>query len=395
MNTKQLCLLAAAGGLLLGPRQLLAQDKPTAPAPPPAEAAKPADGPENKPKPEGEHGRRHHETERHAPEMKPTPFIGVMTRALSPEVRAQTGLPDGFGLLVEDVLPESPAQAAGIKPLDVLVLLGDQRLVNMEQLAVLVRSQAKDSEITFTLKRAGAEQKITVKVGEKMMPVPPFGPRWPGSHSFRDMFGRDGEEPGRRFGEEMREKMEHFQRGMHEFQGKMQDWSRNPRDHAAPQPPQFDGEQHRGGRGPHNARPDGEKGPPPNPGTDKDGQPTPPPSGAAPKSQTSAHASAGDGTAVATASSTTSTSSSFERNVTRRDKSGEYSLRQEGESKVFTVKPADGDEQTFTVTTEEQRKAVPEAFRIKLQELDEVSKQVKAEASDEAPASAEARTTTI
>ena len=425
MNTKHLSLLVAAGGLLFGPRYLLAEDPP---APPSAEAPKPPprpeDGQDGKPRPDGdrresEHGRRHHDGDRsgpehRGPEMKATPFIGVMTRSLSPEVRAQTGLAEGFGLIVEDVLPESPAKVAGLKQHDVLVLLGDQRLVNMEQLAVLVRSSPKDSEIVFTIKRAGAEQKVTVKVGEKMMPAMPFeGPsRWPGSRPFGGGF--DGE----RFGHDLGQGIDRFQQGMREFQERMQDWAKGPKDRPAPQPPQFGREHGQGNsprqegdhHGPRNSlpkgpdgRPEGENGPgrPPGEGTDA---PPPPPqqgNGATPRAPTSTQSTSTsqvDGAGNTATSTTQLSSTSFERNVTRRDRSGEYSLRQEGSEKVFTAKPVDGQEQTFTVTTDEQRKAVPEAFKEKLQQLDEVSRQVKSSATDEAPSSTQetgARTTTI
>ncbi|MDB6139912.1 MAG: hypothetical protein JWO94_2984 [Verrucomicrobiaceae bacterium] len=395
MKTKHLSLLVAAGGLLCGSRHLMAQDPAPPPSPPPsAGAPQPppshvddnADANNNaRPKSDNmraeEHGRHHHEEDRHGPdrhgpEMKATPFIGVLTRTLAPEVRAQTGLAEGFGLLVEDVLPDSPAKAAGLLQHDVLVMLGDQRLVNTEQLAVLVRSNAKDSDIVFTLKRAGAEQKVTVKVGEKMMPaLPPEGPgRWPGMHPG---MGFDGQ----RFGQDLRE-------NMHEFQERMQDWSRGPRERSAPP-----------GHGPqgsaphqdHGLRPEADKTPPPPPAGGKDA--------AAPRSQTSTSTSVQvDGTGNVVSSSSQSSNASFERNVTRRDKTGEYSLCQEGNEKIFTAKPLDGQEQTFTVTTDEQRNAVPEAFKEKLKGLDEVSRQVKASATDAAPAATPenaVRTTTI
>jgi len=399
MKTKHLpVLLVAASGLLCGPRYLMAQDTP--PGPPPAEAPKPPPRPgdnadkDNKPKPEGDRrdgdrGRRHGDRngpERRGPEMKATPFIGVMTRPLSAEVRAQTGLPEGFGLLVEEVLPESPAKTAGLLQHDVLVLLGDQRLVNTEQLAALVRSNAKDSEIVFTIRRAGAEQKVTVKVGEKMMPAMQFegpGSRWPGMHG--------GGFDGQRFGNDIREGGDRFQQGMREFQERMQDWSRGPRDKPMPQPPQYGRDQKQGG-GP---RPEGEKGPPPTGGNQggKD-------QGDAARTPNSAQSSSSvqvDGAGNVVSSSFNSNNTNFERNVNRRDKSGEYSLRQEGNEKIFVAKPVDGQEQSFTVTTEEQRKAVPEVFKVKLQELEGVSRQVKPNGADEtpAPAATGGRTTTI
>ncbi|MFM2143199.1 MAG: hypothetical protein RLZZ476_1743, partial [Verrucomicrobiota bacterium] len=49
---------------------------------------------------------------------KMVPYIGVLTREVPEELRTQFSLLDGFGLLVEEVMPDSPAQAAGLKTHD-------------------------------------------------------------------------------------------------------------------------------------------------------------------------------------------------------------------------------------------------------------------------------------
>ena len=361
MKTSHLCLLIATGGLFWHPKQLLAQDKPTTP-PPPGEAHK-LPPPGDAPRPEGEHGRHHRDVERHGPEMKPTAYIGVMTRPLAPEVRAQTSLKEGFGLLVEDVMPDSPAKTSGLQQNDVLVLLGDQQLINQEQLAVLVRSTAKDSDIVFTIKRAGAEQKVTVKVGEKLLPAVPMGGHGPGFHPFDNY--REGIE---RFNQDLRDRTEHFQRGMHEYQNRMQEW-----------------QQQHGRDQRHGPRQDGEKAPPPPTNNKKDdtkGQQGSATSHAGATVKVEVGSNGAEGTSIVT------TNSKVEHNVTRRDDSGEYSLHQDGGSKTFTVKPTAGEEKSFPVSTDEERKAVPEEFKVKLKELDEVSRQVKVkiQAGDEAPA---------
>lgn len=392
MKTQYLSLLAAAGGLLFGPRCLLAQEQPqssTPPSPPPpaaAEVPKPSPLPEARPDearpkplpPSDRHdGERHHRgdgerygMDRHGPEMKPAPFIGVMTRGLSPEVRAQTGLAEGFGLLVEDVLPDSPAKTAGLQQHDILVLLGDQRLVNTEQLAALVRASGKDSDAVFTIRRAGMEQKVTVKVGERPMPALPVegGPHWPG-HPF----------DGQRFGHDLGRGIDRFQDNMRDFQQRMQDWSRGPKDRPAPQPPQFNqpGDHKSPPRG---HRPDGDNNNDNGSGGGKNGAP-PESRGVNTQASTSVRVE-GDGTSVVTSNS----SNNFERNVTRKDRSGEYSLRQDGSDKLFSVKLADGTEHTFQVTTEEQRQAVPAPLLEKLHELDEVSRRVKADGPENGPA---------
>jgi PDZ domain len=108
---------------------------------------------------------------------KPQPFIGIVTAAVPAELTAQLGLPEGFGLLVQDVLPDSPAKTAGLQKYDVLKTFNDQQLVNPEQLSALVRGAGKDKEISLTLMRKGQEQRLTVKVGERLLaerPLPDF-----------------------------------------------------------------------------------------------------------------------------------------------------------------------------------------------------------------------------
>lgn len=358
MKTSSIKLVVAACGLALAGQRSGAQDAPTpAPQPRPEPSAEQRNDSPDKQRPQRNDPPRGQDFNRNRggggggemrgpkPEMKLTPYIGVFTRPLSDEVRAQTGLAEGFGLIVEDVMPDSPAQAAGLVQHDILVLLGDQKLVNQDQLSVLVRAEKKDAEIVFTLRRAGAEQKATVKVGEKMMPVAlDRDSSRPGVlEPFRNFFnGRDSE----RLSQQLREQTEKFNEHIKEFGDRVQDWARRP---GGPQP------QHRRD-GDHGPGPDANKD---NPGRRPQGRPP------------------GDEEPRRDFKSSSSSSTSFQRNVVRRDESGEYVLSENNGAKVLTVKPVSGEEQTFIVNTEEQRKAVPEAYRAKLRELENVDGKIK------------------
>ena len=83
-------------------------------------------------------------------QQKPVAYIGVLTREVPPELRSQLSLPEGFGLLVEEVMPDSPAQHAGLKVYDLLVKFEDQQLVSMEQLMLLVRVKKKGDVVNLT-----------------------------------------------------------------------------------------------------------------------------------------------------------------------------------------------------------------------------------------------------
>ena len=139
----------------------------------------------------------------------PQPYIGVITRPLDPALNAQIGLTPGLGLIVEDIVPDGPAAAAGVQPMDVIKQLNDQLVSTPGHLATLVRHFGKDSEVTLLVVRQGREQKIPLKIGERLMPEPaPFGDggfggmRMPAvmSEAFERRFGvmgRGGEGPAR------------------------------------------------------------------------------------------------------------------------------------------------------------------------------------------------------
>ncbi|HEX5243869.1 MAG TPA: PDZ domain-containing protein, partial [Tepidisphaeraceae bacterium] len=102
-------------------------------------------------------------------------YLGVNATEAPPVLRHQLGLPEGMGLVVEFVAPKSPAEEAGIKQYDVLQKLEDQRLVNPEQLAVLVRSFKPGEEIKLTLWREGKQMTLTAKLAEhELAPLDAF-----------------------------------------------------------------------------------------------------------------------------------------------------------------------------------------------------------------------------
>lgn len=159
-------LLAHGSALAQGPRPPV----PPAPPRPPLPPAPPAAAP--------------HE---------PVTFLGLTATPAPQALTEQLGLPSGFGLVVESVVPDSPAAAAGVQPYDLLQMLNDQKLTGSEQLAALVRSFPEGATVSLTLLRKGQEQKLTAKLGKHAAAGP--GGRGPREGRFwtdfmpRDLFG--------------------------------------------------------------------------------------------------------------------------------------------------------------------------------------------------------------
>ncbi len=166
---------------------------------------------------------------------KPTSYIGVVTTPPPAVISAQFGLAPGFGLVVAEVLPDSPAATAGLQKHDVLTKFNDQQLVDGGQFSTLVRAQAKDSEATLTLFRKAQEQKVTIKIGEKMMPERrPF----PMGHMLPDVEKLQG--PAMEHMKKLQERAKDYGHKMREFQERMKEWQRKPTAEM-PEAPKFEG----------------------------------------------------------------------------------------------------------------------------------------------------------
>ena len=151
MKTTTIALLAAAALL---PAVALAQTPP-APTAPVAPGAPTAPAPAAPP----ERGDK--------PPKVPVTFLGVETSELPNVVADQLGLPKGFGLVVEYVVPEGPAAAAGVQQNDILKMFNDQILTERDQLSKLIRSYPEGTTVTLTILRKGAETKLTARLGKR------------------------------------------------------------------------------------------------------------------------------------------------------------------------------------------------------------------------------------
>jgi hypothetical protein len=106
-------------------------------------------------------------------------WLGVAVSPVPPVVAHQLKLPEGVGLVVDEVMPESPAAKAGLKEYDVLHKLDDQLLVNPEQLQTLVRMHKPGDQVTLNVFHDGesTDLKATVQEGGLPRMVPFGGPR--------------------------------------------------------------------------------------------------------------------------------------------------------------------------------------------------------------------------
>jgi hypothetical protein len=126
--------------------------------------------PPQPPQPPGPHGPPGVPGHREKAPKVPMTFLGVETSQVPAVVSEQLGLPKGLGLVVDYVVPDSPAASAGIQQNDILKMLNDQILIEPSQLRKLLQTFSEGTDVTLTILRKGQEQKITVKLAKKEMP---------------------------------------------------------------------------------------------------------------------------------------------------------------------------------------------------------------------------------
>lgn len=94
-------------------------------------------------------------------------YLGVGVSPMHPALVRQ--LPDivgkGRGVLIEEVVPGSPAAQAGLEQYDILIQFNNQDLYSPEQLVKLIRNAEPKSKASLKFVRAGEVREVEVQLG--------------------------------------------------------------------------------------------------------------------------------------------------------------------------------------------------------------------------------------
>ena len=89
-------------------------------------------------------------------------WLGVRIAEASPEISGRLPIEPGTGLVVDQVIPDSPAAVAGLQRGDVLARLNEQTLVTPLQLQTLVMHRKPGDQVEVTFFRKGERRKVVV-----------------------------------------------------------------------------------------------------------------------------------------------------------------------------------------------------------------------------------------
>jgi serine protease Do len=96
-----------------------------------------------------------------------TPYLGVGTVPLPPEVAERFDLPVNSGALVQTVEPGSGADEAGVRVNDVITALGDAEIASYGDLFGALRDYRPGDTVGLTVVRGGEERTLDVTLGER------------------------------------------------------------------------------------------------------------------------------------------------------------------------------------------------------------------------------------
>jgi len=94
-------------------------------------------------------------------------YLGVLTTDLSPEDASRFDLPVDAGALVEQVVPGSAADRAGVQKGDIITALGDAKVESYGDLLGALRDYEPGDRVVLTVFRDGEETKLGVTLDEK------------------------------------------------------------------------------------------------------------------------------------------------------------------------------------------------------------------------------------
>jgi serine protease DegQ len=94
-------------------------------------------------------------------------WIGVEAQEITPELAESFGLPDTEGALIAGVMRGSPADAAGIRPGDVLLAVTGKAVKDPQVMLDLIAALKPEEKASFRLRRDRSIVEVEVRIGKR------------------------------------------------------------------------------------------------------------------------------------------------------------------------------------------------------------------------------------
>ncbi len=123
--------------------------------------------------------------ESHAGEKSGKGWLGVIVKELTPSLREKMKLGNETGLLVSEVVRDSPADDAGLEEGDVIIQFDGKKVEQADDFSRAVRNAGADSKVNLIVLREGTRKTMEVMLGKRSRPGYASG----FSHGFGQGFG--------------------------------------------------------------------------------------------------------------------------------------------------------------------------------------------------------------
>ena len=95
-------------------------------------------------------------------------YLGISVVSVNEALRGALGLQQATGVVIRDVAPGGPAAAAGLRPGDVIIRIGETPVEDRADLEYALSTQYKPGEtVPVTVVRDGREQTVQVRLGDR------------------------------------------------------------------------------------------------------------------------------------------------------------------------------------------------------------------------------------
>lgn len=110
-----------------------------------------------------------------AADARPWSWLGVRIRDLSEqemdEISTRHGVREGFGVVVVEVLADTPAARAGLRNGDVVVALGDRPVIETRMLQRLIAAAPTSEDTRLTVLRPEGRHLVSVRLASMPRPI--------------------------------------------------------------------------------------------------------------------------------------------------------------------------------------------------------------------------------
>jgi Do/DeqQ family serine protease len=99
-------------------------------------------------------------------------WLGVGIQLLTSELAESFGVKGEKGVLVNRVVPDSPASAGGLRRGDIVISFGGTRVAGVKEFQKMVAGVSPGSDVPLEILRSGKRMRVTVKLAELESPAP-------------------------------------------------------------------------------------------------------------------------------------------------------------------------------------------------------------------------------